>query len=232
MKALFDSEAWRNHVYPLLPLRHLISRPEDARTTFVYRSGVDRLQDTMNPRTGAGVGYTIRADVENPSGKAEGVIIAQGSRYGGFTLFVKNKHIHFEINSSSHNAGELVSKRELPAGHSMIVVNVIPEPAKPLPAGASPAMKQEEMPFPGKGTLDLNGSREAATNFLNVPAGGGYWSAAESLDVGSDLGSAVSNEYTSPNRFTGTINSVTLELHKHEGQPTNTEKAARNDGHS
>lgn len=232
MKALFDKEAWRNQVYPLLPLRHLISRPEDARTTFVYRSGVDRLQDTMNPRTGAGTGYTIRADIDNPSGNAEGVIIAQGSRYGGFTLFVKDKHIHFEINSSGHNSGEMISKKELPAGHSMIIVNVIPEPAKPLPADATPAMKQQAMPFPAKGRMELNGAEEATTNFLNVPAGGGYWSAAESLDVGSDLGSAVSDEYMSPNRFTGKINTVTLELHRHEGAQTPAEKAARNDGHS
>jgi arylsulfatase len=232
MEALFDSEAWRNHVYPILPLRHLISRPEDARTTFVYHSGVDRLQATMNPRTGAGTGYTIRADIDNPSGNAEGVIIAQGSRYGGFTLFVKNKHLHFEINSSSHNAGEMISKSELPIGHSIIVVNVIPEQAKPLPPDATPAMKQQRMPFPAKGTLELNGSQEAATDFLNVPAGGGYWAAAESLDVGSDLGSSVSTEYTSPDRFTGTINTVTLELHRHEGAPTKAEKAAQNDGHS
>jgi arylsulfatase len=126
----------------------------------------------------------------------------------------------------------MISKKELPVGHSMIVVNVIPEPAKPLPADATPEMKQQEMPFPGRGTLEMNGSREAAIDFFNVPAGGGYWSAAESLDVGSDLGSAVSSEYASPNRFTGTINTVTLELHRHEGAPTKAEKAARNDGHS
>lgn len=227
MKALFDSEAWRNHVYPLLPLRHLISRPEDARTTFVYHSGVDRLQDTMNPRTGAGTGYTIRADVDDPSGTAEGVIIAQGSRYGGFTLFVKDRHVHFEINSFSHKSGELVSSKALPSGHSVIVVNVDPEAS-----GAAPGTNAEQMPFPGKGTLSLNGVEDAKTNFINIPAGGGYWSAAETLDVGSDLGSAVSSEYTSPDRFTGTINTVTLTLHRDEGQPTPAEKAARNDGHS
>jgi arylsulfatase len=185
------------------------------------------MQDTLNPRTGAGTGYSIRADIDNPSGNAEGVIIAQGSRYGGFTLFVKDKRVHFEINSFSHNSGEMISTEELPVGHSMIVVNVIPEPAN-----TTPTTKQQEMPFPGRGTLEVNDSKTVTTSFINIPAGGGYWSAAESLDVGSDLGSPVSSEYTSPNRFTGTINSVTLKLHSSVGTPTKSEKAARNDGHS
>jgi hypothetical protein len=53
------------------------------------------------------------------------------------------------------------------------------------------------------------------------------------LDVGSDLGSAVSSEYKSPNRFTGKIDSVTLELRDREGAVSPKEKAAsQNDGHS
>jgi arylsulfatase A-like enzyme len=227
MKALFDSEAKRNQVYPLLPLRELISRPEDKRKTFVLRSGVERLADTMNVHTGAGTGYTIRAEIENP-GNAAGVLLAQGGRYGGFTLFVKDKHVHFEINSFGHLSGKMVSTGELPMGHSEIVVEVIPDTPRtpqlnPAPANGGAA------PFPGSGNLKLNGSEEAHTSFLNIPASGGYWSPAESLDVGSDLGSAVSKEYASPSRFTGTIKSVTIELHEGEGTNNN---GARNDGHS
>jgi arylsulfatase len=230
MKRLFDSEANRNQVYPLLPLRQLINRPEDKRKVFVLRSGDDRFQDTMNPHTGAGTGYTIRAEIENP-GNAEGTILAQGGRYGGFSLFVKNGHAYFEINSFGHRSGQLVSQKSLPKGHSEIVVEVIPDLKKAEdPNSQGPGNSQN--PFPGKGTLSLNGS-QSSTTFLNIPAGGGYWSAAETLDAGSDLGSAVSSEYHSPNRFTGTIQSVTLELHDHEGAATQKEKAAsQNDGHS
>lgn len=225
MKALFDSEAKRNQVYPLLPLRELISRPEDARTKFVFRSGVDRLSDTMNVHTGAGTGYTITAEIDNP-GHAEGVILAQGGHYGGITLFVKNNHVHFEINSSTHPSGEIVSKSELPTGRSIVTVEVAPIEA---PADATP--KKGASPFPGKGTLSINGKQEGATNFINVPAGGGYWSPAESLDIGSDLGSSVSKQYSSPYRFSGTIDKVTLELHEPADGGAK-EKAARNDGHS
>ena len=231
MKKLFDSEANRNFVYPLLPLRQLINRPEDKRNKFVFRSGVERLADSMNPHTGAGTGYTIRADIES-NGTAEGTIFAQGGRYGGFTLFVKNNHVYFEINSFGHSAGQLISKQPLPKGHSEIIVEVLPEPKKSQGQAAS-ASTGDRNPFPGTGSLSLNGKQEATTSFLNVPAGGGYWSAAETLDVGSDLGSAVSTEYHSPNRFSGTIESVTLELHDREGAASPKEKAAaQNDGHS
>lgn len=224
MKALFDSEAKRNQVYPLLPLRELISRPEDARTKFVFRSGVDRLEDTMNVHTGAGTGYTIHAEFENTDGKAHGVLMAQGGRYGGFTLFVKDKHAYFEINSFGHLSGKMVSKSELPAGHCVVDIEVVPDAPRPATAGPLKGAS----PFPGNGSMKVGGRAEATTTFINIPASGGYWSPAETLDVGSDRGSAVSTEYASPNRFTGTIDSITLELHERQG----TNNAARNDGHS
>jgi hypothetical protein len=37
---------------------------------------------------------------------------------------------------------------------------------------------------------------------------------SETLDIGSDLGSPVSPEYRSPNRFTGRISRVTIQLKK------------------
>ena len=211
MKALFDEEARRTQVYPLLPLRQLIDRPEDRRTKFVFRSGVDRLGGIMNVKTGAGTGYTIRADIENTGGTAQGVLIAQGGLYGGFTLYLLDGRVHFEINSFGHLSGELVSKRALPAGHSTIVVEVKPEAKgaqnRQAAAGAS-------APFPGSGSLTVNGDQEAVATFANIPASGGYWSPAESLDVGRDLGSAVSQHYQVPFPFNGTINTIILELHK------------------
>jgi arylsulfatase A-like enzyme len=225
MIALFDSEAKRNQVYPLLPLRELISRPEDKRTTFVLRDGVNRLSDTMNPRTGAGTGYSIRAEVDNVKGRSEGVILAQGGRYGGFTLFMKDSHVHFEINSFGHRSGQLVSKEAIPAGKATIVVDVVPVHA--------PGKREnnDAAPFPAEGKMVINGGEAVEADFVNVPAGGGYWSTAETLDLGSDLGSAVSAEYSSPYRFTGKIDTVTLQLHS-SSQPTAAEKSARNDGHS
>ncbi len=226
MQALWDEEARRNQVYPLLPLRQLISRPEDKRQTFVFRSGVDRLSDMMNVRTGAGLGYTITAKIDNTGSVGEGVLLAQGGEYGGFSLYVRDGKVHFEINSFGHLSGEMISTKPLPAGHSTIVVEVMPVPAKPE-KDANGDRAAAGARFPASGTLTVNSERQAATNFMNVPASGGYWSPAETLDVGKDLGSAVSKRYRAPFPFNGTIDSVTIQL---KGKVE--DNRARNDEHS
>src|ERR1700759_3087798 len=108
----------------------------------------------------------------------------------------------------------------------MKVVKTEVNPNPPRPAGAEPL--RGASPFPGNGTMKINGAEAGRTAFVNIPASGGYWSPAESFDIGGNLGSPVSKEYTSPNRFTGVIDSVTLQLHETQGS----NNAARNDGHS
>jgi arylsulfatase len=59
----------------------------------------------------------------------------------------------------------------------------------------------------GDAVLKVNGQTAGQAHFANVNV-----SANETFDIGSDLGSPVSSEYKSPNRFTGKIDLVTVEL--------------------
>ena len=61
-------------------------------------------------------------------------------------------------------------------------------------------------PVPGDLKFSVNGVSLGEAHFSSIYASG------ETLDVGSDLGSPVSPEYKSPNRFTGKIDNVTFEL--------------------
>jgi hypothetical protein len=61
-------------------------------------------------------------------------------------------------------------------------------------------------PVAGDVKLSINGLPEGAAHFSSIYGSG------ESLDVGSDLGSPVSLEYKTPNRFTGKIDLVTFTL--------------------
>lgn len=204
LQELYDEEAKRNQVYPLFPVYGNVPSPQNrGQKTFVYREGVERLTNRVAPVL-ANRPYIISADVEIPQGKAKGVILAQGSRYGGVTLFVKDGRAVFEINAFGHRAGQLVSADALPTGGNHIVVKLSPDAAEKVPNSASFAVRHGRA---ATATLLVNGKQEASEHFANTNGGSN-----ETLDVGNDLGSPVSADYQSPNRFTGTIDQVTIQL--------------------
>ena len=206
LQALFDEEAVRNQVYPLLPKYGLLPTPVRlGQTTFVYRDGVDRLTNDVAPPL-SGKAYTLTADVDVPAGGAKGVIMAQGGRYGGVTLFVKDNHVVYVVNAFGNKSGEVVSMDALAAGKAHIVLQLTPEKQN-QESIASPFKIKKAVP--GTMTLMVNGKAEGEAHVINVAGG-----ARETLDVGKDLGSAVSAEYAAPYDFTGTIEKVTIELKK------------------
>jgi arylsulfatase len=140
-----------------------------------------------------------------PAQGGNGVIVAQGGRYGGFTLFVKDRHVFYEVTAYGKRAGRIVSWDLLPAGTSHIELQVTPD-AAPQDSSAN-AVFAPGRPRPGKVLLTVNGKQQQE-EFTNVVGTIG----SETFDVGSDLGSAVSTDYTSPNRFSGTIDKVTVQL--------------------
>lgn len=209
MKALFDEEARKTNIYPILPLRGLSDKPIPAEDTYVFRDGVDRLQDTANLKLGGGKPYTVAADIQIPDANANGVIMAQGGHYGGTSLFVKDGRVFYEVNVQGNRAGQLVSTVKLRPGENRIVLHMVPD-GPGSGGGEDDQGVFHRKAFPATGTLTINGEAAGQAHFVNVPSTGGYWSGAESLDIGSDLGSPVSSDYNSPDRFTGAIDSVTV----------------------
>jgi arylsulfatase len=203
MAELFDEEARRNQVYPLLPGTGPLPTPQQqGKKTFIYREGVDRLRNSIAPML-IGMAYTITADVIIPANGARGVILAQGGRYGGFTLFVKDDRVVFEMNAFGNGAGHIVASRPLAAGNAHIIVKVVPDSIEKAEILELATIK----PQPGTVTLLINGKAEGTVHFANVNG-----RSRETLDVGSDLGSSVSKQYQSPNRFTGRVEKVTIQL--------------------
>ena len=196
----FDEEAGRNQAYPLFQPGGPQSLEGGQRKELVLGEGVTRIPNATIPDL-AGHAYTITADLDAPKQAAtgvgiNGVIVAQGSRYGGFALYVQDGHVVYEVNAFGNRAGRLVSQSRLQPGKARIVLAVDPD------ATANGQVK------PGSVLLTINGAPQGKATFANLN-GNSY---TETLDVGSDLGSPVSTAYTSPNRFTGTIERVTLEI--------------------
>jgi arylsulfatase A-like enzyme len=201
----FDEEATRNHAYPLLPAR---SSPLDAqlkgKTVFTYRSGVERLPLRYAPGL-YGHAYTIDADVLVPTDGADGVIVAEGGVLGGFSLFVKDSRVYYEINVANDHSDQLAANTTLRPGLTHIQLSVTPDsPPAPAAGGAQPLGFRG--PVAGDVKLSINGTQAGESHFS------GIYGSGETLDVGSDLGSPVSLEYKTPNRFTGKIDLVTIAI--------------------
>jgi arylsulfatase len=204
---VFDEEATRNHAYPILPARStLLDTKLKDKTVFIYRSGVERLPLRYAPGL-AGHAYTIHADVVIPPDGAEGVIVAEGGELGGLSLFVKNNRIYYEVNVANDHSDQLIATRTLRSGGQHIQLTVTPDAealAKTAPVGV-PGFSARG-PVAGTVKLSINGTPAGESSFT------GIYGSGETLDVGSDLGSAVSLEYKAPYRFTGTIQTVKINL--------------------
>jgi arylsulfatase len=140
--------------------------------------------------------------VEIPDNGAEGVIVAQGGRYGGFSLFVKGGRVSYEANAFGNPAGTLVSSEPLSSGKQQIVLDFMPDqvaaPGNALLGGGG---------GPGVARLSINGKPLGETKIVNM---GG--SRRETLDIGCDLGTAVSASYAVPFNFTGKIETVRVDV--------------------
>ena len=92
MQALFDSEAKKYNVLPLdnttLP-RWNTPRPSltAGRTEFTYSGELTGVPASAAPSI-LNKSYTITAEVEIPKGGAEGMIVTEGGRFGGYGLFL------------------------------------------------------------------------------------------------------------------------------------------------
>ena len=74
--------------------RPTIAQPRDS---FVYYPGGSPVPFTAAPKV-YNRAFSITADVHIPDGGAEGVLIAHGGRVGGYSLFVKDRRLHFVYN--------------------------------------------------------------------------------------------------------------------------------------
>ena len=157
--------------------------------------------------------FTVTAAIETPqSGATHGVIIAQGGRFGGWVLYVKDGHAKFVYNV---------------LGMQEFVI----EASEPLPAGSRQV--RAEFAYDGGGlakggtvTLYYDG-RDVGTGRVDVtqPL---VFSADETTDIGDDYGMPVSADYAGASTFNGRIDVVQIDVgdddHSHLIDP---EEAAR-----
>jgi len=141
---------------------------------------------------------TITAEIEVPEGAANGTLIAQGGRFGGWSLYVKDGVPAYDYNFLGLQRSSIAGTTKLPPGKASLQFVFDYD-------GGGPGKG-------GKGALLVNGQKVAEGRIEHTQAG--LFSADETADVGIDLGTPVVEAIgaEAKSRFTGRIPKLTVEV--------------------
>ncbi|MBX3318119.1 MAG: arylsulfatase [Phycisphaeraceae bacterium] len=204
MQDLFMQEAIRNRVLPiddrfmerLVP--SMVGRPDvmGDRTSLTLSAGMVGMSESVfiNIKNRS---FSITADVDVPQGGADGVILAQAGRFGGWSLYVKAGKPTFCYNFLGLESTTIAADTALPVGKSTIRMNF------DYDGGGI-----------GKGgTASILVNNKAAGSGRIPRTQGMVFSADETAGVGIDDATPVTNDYKErDNGFTGTIYRVVVDV--------------------
>jgi hypothetical protein len=141
---------------------------------------------------------TITAEIEVPAKGANGTILAQGGRFGGWSLYVKDGVPAYDYNFLGLQRTSIAAAKPLAAGKTTLRFEFAYD-------GGGPGKG-------GTGTLFVNGQKAAEGKIPHTQAG--LFSADETADVGIDLGTPVVEAIgaEAKSRYTGRIPKVTVEV--------------------
>ncbi len=187
---------WREaEQFGVLPLDDMSSRngvgwwPEPKNRWVLYQDAVLPHHFKAGPRV-RGVSHRITARIDRESTTVDGVIIADGGQFGGWSLFILGNRLHYTTNDFQYRC-RVVSTTAIPSGDVTLRVDVVKvgedEGHVHFFVDGQPA---------GEGLL----SPFRQLNFANEP-----------FEVGRDSQTPVDDGYESPFVFKGKIAQVVIE---------------------
>ena len=207
MQKLFLAEAAK---YGVLPMddriferldAELVGRPDlmGKRTSLTLAEGMTGMLEGVfiNVKNRS---KTITAEIEVPANGGNGTVIAQGGRFGGWSLYVKDGVPAYDYNFLGLQRTSIVSSKKLGAGKAELRFQFDYD----YDGGGKGKG--------GKGTLYVNGEKVGEGRIERTEAG--IFSADETADVGIDLGTPVVEAIGSEakSRFTGRIPKLTVDV--------------------
>jgi arylsulfatase len=193
IKVWFE-EAEKNKVLPLDDRNatelFTIERPQEEapRTRYVYYPGASPVPEGVGANI-RGKDYRIIADVEITDPNASGVLFAHGSRFGGHSLFIKDRKLYYVYNFLGIKPEQKFVSGELKPGKYALGMEF--EREKAGPNGES------------LGTTKLWVNDKVVAQGPMRAQTGKFTLGGDGLCVGYDSGDNVSEEYKNPGRFTG-----------------------------
>jgi arylsulfatase A-like enzyme len=192
LAALWLEEAKRNDVLPLNDLTipefhkleyHMVAPPSGQ---YIYYPGTTEIPEASAASTIAR-SFKILAEVDLTR-DTRGVIVAQGSRFGGYTMFVTDTEVVFVYNFLGIPPEQRLAAPVPTAGRHVIGVEFVKEGV---------GEHHETL-----GTMTLHIDDQTVDKQSIRTQSGHYGLAGEGLCVGYDSGDRVSAEYRGRNRFT------------------------------
>ena len=204
MQALFLTQAAKNHALPIDDRgvervnAKLAGRPDlmAGRTSLTVYEGMIGMSENvfLNLKNSS---HTVTAEVEIPQGGAEGVIIAQAGRFGGWSLYLNHGKPTYAYNFLGIESYKISSPTALPPGKATIRFEF--------------AYDGGGIGKGGTGTLFVNGTKVVSGRINRTQCC--IFSGDEGADVGRDNETNVSDDYKEgDNKFTGKIGKVTVQL--------------------
>ena len=195
LKARWDELAEQQQVYPLhddMIMR--LARQQDRifgdQKEFVYHyPGARRIAEKASAPV-KNRAHTIETTIDL-KGDEEGVIVACGAMTGGYTMYIKDRRVHYDYNYFDGVYWKMSAP--LPIGKTDIKFNFI-----------------KTGNFEGKGEMYVNGKLLAKVDMPTMHIA--TFSLSETFDVGEDTGTPVSNEYTDHFHFKGDLKKVVVTL--------------------
>ena len=204
LKALFDSEGKKYHVFPLKDT--LFTDFLSYKGAFQNREhielypGIEQIFPLAAPNI-ISKAYILSAEVDIPAGGAEGALVANGGRFGGASLFVQNGKLNFAF-TDGVNPILITANKPLSSGKAKLRLEYAPEAAQPPQSADVRLYVNEEKVAEGKLPL--------------LPLSGGvpYFAYDEGFDVGRDQQTPVSDTYKTPFAFTGNLEKISIDYKK------------------
>jgi arylsulfatase len=199
LKKKFDEEALKYNVYPLYDdlafrLANVTARihPATEKVLTYYSPGAEFIAESASPPV-KNRSHTITATMET-DGKTDGVIVACGGYFSGYSLYVKNNIVFYGYNYFDEKYFSIKATKPLTAGkHEVKIVYD----------------KQDDNT--AKVMLVIDGTQVGQGTIDNVVMG--KYSLSEPFDVGGDNGgSVIRKEYASPFKFSDNLDKVVFEL--------------------
>jgi arylsulfatase A-like enzyme len=182
--ALWWAEAGRYHALPL-ESRDAVEilttpRPElsKPRNRYVYYPGSAEIPESVAPNIRSR-SYSIAAHVTVDTPEAEGILVAQGARFGGHALYVKDGLLKYVYDFVGEFEQVVESTEQIPTGDVILA--------------ASFEKEGDDMPTQGTLSLYINEEKVGEGKIKTQP--GKFSLAGEGLNVGKDGGEPVTDDY-------------------------------------